>query len=441
MKYEIKTPGFFGKVVYIYENNYVKEPGFFGKTIYKVDENRIKEPGFFGKTIYIIDGNNIKEPKYFGKIIYTIRNNAIYQGRELLYNIVAIDKVGKKANEADALINLLENKVDNTYITTEKEEPKIKVGISAGYVVTYDKPEYNQLLAYKTFFEKHRTVKDPSKQENYSSWALSCCGVENPKKLHKELFNNGFYSPANIKDTLNQFKLSELKECAKSLNISIKGCKKDIINQISQNARLEDINNYFDVVYFSVNTTADDFIKEHQIEYDYYDLDDETISLQEYINKRKNFSKNDLKWQSYQNELKNDTIRFGRNAYHEMFNLLYEEKKYKDALLCLLRILFLDFNDIENYYKFKKLNISKNDELIADHQIFLITSYDDVMEELKDYFDSSMVDEVYKMFTSSQSCSKELFKEIIYSMFKGTFKENMIKYEKILSKAFRNSFN
>lgn len=430
MKYEIKEPGFWGKTVYIYEGGYVKKPGFWGQNVYKIDGNYIKEPKFLGKTLFYIKGNSITEPKMFGRELYSIKGNSIYQGRNLLYEI---KEVGSKG---------IAPIISTPTTDTKKSEPSptVSVGVTIKVEEHFDRPEYNELLAYRTFFSKHKTVMTPDKQQAYSNWALGSCGVENPKKLHKELFDLGFYSKANIEDTLSQCKVSEIQECVKSLGITVKGKKNEIIQQISENSSIDDVNRVLGAVYYSTNEKAATYLTEHQIEYDYYDLDDETLSLEEYLQKRKTFSKNDLRWQSYTNELRTDKTGFGRNAYDKMHDLLVEEGKMKDALLCMLKVLFLEFNDIENYERMKPLISSPDDELLKEHMVCMV-DYGETMEELKDYFDNAMVDKIYsEMFPNFQPCSKKLFIEIVKSMFDGTFRGKMEDYEKKLTRAFKAAF-
>lgn len=423
MKYEIKQAGALGRTVYIYENDIIREAGMLGKVKYIVKDGYIKEPGVFGKTVYKIDGNIVKTPGIFGKKVYSIENNCVYQGFNLIYKIVP---VGERPKEN----------------ATEQTNKNVNFNVDFTITEVFKKPEYNELLAYRTFFNKYRTIKAPDRQETYSNWALASCGVEDPKKLHRELFDKGYYSESSIKDCLSTHKLSELKDFANSLNIAVKGKKDEIIEQLSTIVNKEQFYQYFgnDKIYIA-NENADKYIKEHQLEYEFYDLPDNTMSLKDYLEKRKSFSNEDIKWQIYQQKLK-DEKGLNPNTYFDMADLLIEEGKDKDAIMFLLRGLFFEFNDIQSYIKYKELGIPKSDELVREHQIYLLRGiYDQQMTDLKDYYKSSMVDEVYNTYTKFQPCPKILFEKIIKSMFDGSYIDKVESFERQLSRNFREAYN
>lgn len=423
MKYEIKQAGALGRTVYIYENDIIREAGMLGKVKYIVKDGYIKEPGVFGKTVYKIDGNIVKTPGIFGKKVYSIENNCVYQGFNLIYKIVP---VGERPKEN----------------ATEQTNKKVNFNVDFTITEVFKKPEYNELLAYRTFFNKHRIIKALDRQETYSNWALASCGVEDPKKLHRELFDKGYYSESSIKDCLSTHKLSEVKDFANSLNITVKGKKDEIIEQLSTIVNKEQFYQYFgnDKIYIA-NEKADKYIKEHQLEYEFYDLPDNTMSLKDYLEKRKSFSNEDIKWQIYQQKLKNEK-GLNPNTYFDMADLLIEEGKDKDAIMFLMRGLFFEFNDIQSYIKYKELGIPKSDELVREHQIYLLRGiYDQQMADLKDYYKSSMVDEVYNIYTKFQPCPKILFEKIIKSMFDGSYIDKVESFERQLSRNFREAYN
>ncbi|UKI14680.1 MAG: hypothetical protein L6V85_01210 [Clostridiales bacterium] len=67
-------------------------------------------------------------------------------------------------------------------------------------------------------------------------------GVDSIHSLHKELETKGFYLPANVTDTLNCFKLPEIRNVASKLNIQVKGNKESIIKTIAENANIDEVN-------------------------------------------------------------------------------------------------------------------------------------------------------------------------------------------------------
>ena len=63
------------------------------------------------------------------------------------------------------------------------------------------------------------------------------------------------------------------------------------------------------------------------------------------------------------------------------------------------------------------------------------------MADLKGYYESSMVDEVYNTYTKFQPCPKILFEKIIKSMFDGSYMDKVESFERQLSRNFREAYN
>ncbi|MBE6870472.1 MAG: hypothetical protein E7491_00790 [Ruminococcaceae bacterium] len=76
--------------------------------------------------------------------------------------------------------------------------------------------------------EKYKTT-----ETNFPSYLIHTYEISNPLKMLKDLHSRTFLEIGNAKDCLPGFKLTELKEMAVALNISIKGKKEEIINQLS----------------------------------------------------------------------------------------------------------------------------------------------------------------------------------------------------------------
>lgn len=70
-------------------------------------------------------------------------------------------------------------------------------------------------------------------ETNFPSFLMHTYEISNPLKMLKDLHSRGFLEIGSAVDCLPELKLTELKEVAVALNISVKGKKAEIINQLS----------------------------------------------------------------------------------------------------------------------------------------------------------------------------------------------------------------
>ena len=87
---------------------------------------------------------------------------------------------------------------------------------------------YPAELIMLSLAEKYKTT-----ETNFPSYLTHTYEISNPLKMLKDMYNRAFLEIGNAKDCLPGFKLTELKEIAVALNISVKGKKADIIDQLS----------------------------------------------------------------------------------------------------------------------------------------------------------------------------------------------------------------
>ena len=83
-------------------------------------------------------------------------------------------------------------------------------------------------LVMLSLAEKYKTT-----ETCFPSYLTHTYEISNPLKMLKDLYNRMFIDIGNAKDCLSGFKLTELKEIAAALNISVKGKKAEIVDQLS----------------------------------------------------------------------------------------------------------------------------------------------------------------------------------------------------------------
>ncbi|MBQ4347115.1 MAG: SAP domain-containing protein [Firmicutes bacterium] len=86
---------------------------------------------------------------------------------------------------------------------------------------------YPAELIMLSLSEKYKTT-----ETNFPSFLIHTYGITNPLKMLKDLHNRMLIDVGSAKDCLLVFKLTELKEIAAALNISVKGKKAEIVDQL-----------------------------------------------------------------------------------------------------------------------------------------------------------------------------------------------------------------
>lgn len=332
--------------------------------------------------------------------------------------------------------------------------------------------KYNEVLAYFRFFNKYKYIKSSNflKENDYPWTAFAGTGVDSIHSLHKELETNGFYLPANVTDTLNCFKLPEIRNVASKLNIQVKGNKESIIKTIAENANIEEVNGILNCFVVSrQELKVNEYKKRHLVEYEFYnreisgislaefkekvaeysledvtsyfDLNDSDLSFDQYIKKRENFSVADLQWQKLQKELKNSKDDFGRDVYYKMADFLYSEDKNKDALIMFLRVLYLDLSGA-NIYKSWQFYLGSDKENIEDRKecvaTCLVSTLFDRILELKEYFNENMFNEIYSTKLPIHACSNKKYEEIVNDAINGAVDYTYIrKLEKTIDNSLK----
>lgn len=272
---EVRTPGFLGKTLFKYSNHTLKEPGFFGKTILEFKNGAIYKYGFFGEKLFVVTKTGeVKEKGLFGKSVGAIplhwmkgfeeetKNEPYYENRE---NAEIDDNYSEQHNVLGEQTTVHNEDGSTTYSYLNGG-----ISVTVGPVeerISLMQP-YNEVFAYAIFFNKYPVCKDPNimKEEEYAHWQFMSCGVSEINKLHKELFNKGFYKEASVKEKLSIYKVGEIRNVANTLGISVSGKKNNIIEQISIKATIEQVNSVLRDPVYSLSEKAIKYQEKHKKE-------------------------------------------------------------------------------------------------------------------------------------------------------------------------------
>ena len=424
MRIEIKEPGWFGKTVYVYENNAVRKPGLFGSTVYVIKDGYVCKPGLFGARLYQIKGNSLVEPDklFFAKTIYTFDKNGVYQNGKMLYKLVAEEK--KETKQSNVSSSPTSMDYEPTITTT--------LSIAVKEHTPFDDVVYIESRAYCRFLKKYQIIRNPEYiQDNmYAKFELGLIGVENPKKLHKELVKKGFYEPCDLKEMLSLYKVSELKNVANKIGIKATGKKENIINDIAEHSSISIVEKILNEKVSRVSDIGKKYLEDHKVEMEYYDLGDGELTLEEYLEKRKKFSYNDMRWQKCQKDLKRDVNGYGENAYTEMAYVLEDEEKFEEALKLHIRSLYICVNGIEEYSRLKEVGFPS--DLMQDSLIIIGTCKTNSIAKLKEYYKPEMLDEVLEFHIPFKAVDKSMFSKMLQEILNETY-EDMTWEKKITS--------
>lgn len=303
----------------------------------------------------------------------------------------------------------------------------------------YDIPQLQGDYA-KTIFlwsnQKASAIKD---KKDYAKYFLHECGIQDASEYHKNLISEGYFKETPIETKLLSLKVTDLKTLLKDVGESTTGKKAELVKNILQYVPLDVIEKACPEKMYELSDKGLDFLKVH---HDYVLLHKYSrwdVNWQEYNKKHQNGeSFYDTMWRIFNQRIMKDTHLFGRTEYYNMYQLLAEEGKRKNALEMLLRVLYIDLSGVEaldNFRLYKQGYYTKQDLkeyygvafMLAPGIIYPIAEFVDV-------YDEAVVDKIYEQKLPVQLCDKVLFKKIINAIMDDTYNEE--KTEKELKKSY-----
>ncbi len=329
-------------------------------------------------------------------------------------------------------------------VTVYKEEP---VTHDTGYGVTvttqvgetYTVYDYNEVLAYAIFFDRYKVVKAPEymHEPDYVHFQFMNAGVKDIHKLHIELFEKGFYKPANVEEILSIYKVGEIKQVASTLGIAVSGKKDDVIKTIAQNSTPEIVQSILNTKIYSLADKALAYLNEHEIEIEYYTRGSDEMSLEEYIAMRGCKSKKQLRLEELESDLsKKDNDTFHCYTYSGLADIYKDDGNVTKAMEYYLRSLYIKLSgSLFNYINWKeaKRTFKNNPE---GRRRFMVNSFYRIkfkesttnnVRELMEHFNPSMIEFACGVKLPIVACPKEMFIEIISLIQKGKLDRSIYK--------------
>jgi len=257
------------------------------------------------------------------------------------------------------------------------------------------KAEYNEKLAYIAFLSKYKNLKslDNMSLNRFSNFYLSKYGIENPNKLASELISKGFYSYSDI-------------------------TKKIEISNIGQK-----------------------WIQDHILDYEYFNLNDDSMSFEEFKKKRNTQTKKNIETDSKNSKfleicktIQNDQETFGRLEYDWLIGYYKEKKDFRNVLLCYMKEMLIDLSGATEYVTVKKLDFDLEFIKEMDKVAFVGSPVRGEMPKYKQYFEKKMIDETFAINLPINACKKPMFEELLEIIFDGALDDSTWEdYAKVLN--------
>lgn len=312
----------------------------------------------------------------------------------------------------------LESYVRNgiTYRVFEKTE--------GGYTMTTSVPEYNEVLVFYTFLSKYPTIKAPSelRECDYPHFMFSKVGIEVVGKLHKELFDKGFYEKAGNREALANLKVGEIKEIIGKLGLSIKGKKEDLIDGLISQADEYELKNLINSQFYKISEHGQQWMSDHELEYEYYTAEKEYASFEAYKRVRSKKSPDDIQLEESLKEIATDKVDFGRYAYDRVITIMKKRGNNREVVICYLKELLIDMSGALNYDSWRNCNFAR-DIIREINRIFFTPYLLKTFPTLKDFYEPSMIEEAYSIKLPINACSIDDFRDIVEMMMDGTMDE------------------
>lgn len=266
-------------------------------------------------------------------------------------------------------------------------------------------------------FIKTLDNKKIMESQSYPSYIEYRYGItEDLKELHISLTKTNLLKIPEGAERLRTLKVNELKDILKANNLLTVGRKEDLITRIEENID-EDLLTTFlprsNAVYYLSNE-GKEFVKRNEFWIEWHRMNcmcDFRKLLDVFLTTQyQNFS--DVYWEALQqnkdHHKKTQDYILLRNTHLHMAYLLRDKYRYEQAVIELLKVLFIDLSGYES---------SSRSKLYSE-----LTIYSDVrklMMWLSNYFDPCMFQEVYREKIPSKYFDKATFEEVAIKVVNG----------------------
>ena len=185
--------------------------------------------------------------------------------------------------------------------------------------------------------------------------------------------------------------------------------------------------------YYVISDYGKQWMTEHEMEYDWYN-DDEEMPFAAYKVLRSKKGTHEIEKDRCLKTIQTDAKSFGRYDYDTLIEILKAEGNMREVVICYLKELLIDMSGALNYDSWRRGGFDS--EIIEMCNTIVFTPHlVKMFPRIKDYYEPSMIDEAYNLKLPVNACSRDDFKDIAEIMFDGTMDTDTMKgYQRRLSK-------
>lgn len=200
----------------------------------------------------------------------------------------------------------------------------------------------------------HTYSTDLSHQHFQGFWYYEY-SVEHPGDVVKSLEKRGFIQPGNLRSAIQNQTVPVIKNELRAIGQKVSGKKADLIDRLLSNTSPEELEKKFPVRFYELTESGTQKLTENQ--YVPYLHRHKYMSIWE-MNDRLNHKNphhlgfRDLIWQFFNEEslkhLHEGDMGLYRNTRLDMYEFLFEEKKYEQAFNLLCEVIAYDLSGMDN---------------------------------------------------------------------------------------------
>ena len=199
------------------------------------------------------------------------------------------------------------------------------------------------------------TYSTDLKHQHFQGFWYYDYSVKHPAKVLKSLEERGFIKPGDLQSAIQRLTVTVIKNELKAIGQKVTGKKADLIDRLLKNASLQDLEKKFPVRFFELTESGQQELKENQ--YVPYLHRHKYMSIWEmndrlYHRNPRHFRYRDLIWQFFNEEsikhFNEGNMGFYRNTRLNMYEFVFEEKRYEQALNLLCEVIAYDLSGMNN---------------------------------------------------------------------------------------------
>lgn len=171
----------------------------------------------------------------------------------------------------------------------------------------------------------------------------------------KSLERRGFIQPGDLRSAIQNLTVPMIKKELKAIGQKVSGKKAELIDRLLENASLEDLDKKFPVHFYELTESGQQELAENQyVPYLHRHKYMSVWEMNDRLNHKnpRHFGYRDLIWQFFNEQslkhLHEGDMGLYRNTRLNMYEFLFEEKRYDQAFNLLCEVIAYDLSGMDN---------------------------------------------------------------------------------------------